>query len=266
MIEVGHLLIPDRNALIDLLSELQPGDWTRPTVCRGWDVRDVALHILGGDLGNIAIRRDGVAYLKPTAGEDLGSFINRINWEWVTAARRLSPALIQELLRFTAEPVHQCLTSRDGAVVDAQVSWAGADPVPRWLDVAREYMERWVHQQHIRDAIGRPGQDSSLFIGPVIAASMFALPVALRDNRSELVVVQVEGPGGGTWVVEAQAGEWKLFKGDVAEAAARLSVTAEDWWRTVTLGLTVDEALARAHSEGDQSLVRTALGAVAIIA
>ena len=47
MIEVDHLLIPDRDALIDLLAELQPDEWTRPTVCRGWDVRDVALHILG---------------------------------------------------------------------------------------------------------------------------------------------------------------------------------------------------------------------------
>lgn len=266
VIEVGDLFIPDREALIDLLAELEPSDWTRPTVCRGWDVRDVTLHILGGDLGYIAIRRDGVAYLKPAPDEDLVSFINRINAEWVTAARRLTPGLIQELLRFTAQPIHQCLTSEDGATVDAHVSWASTDPVPRWLDVAREYMERWVHQQHIRDAVGRPGQDSSQFVAPVIAASMFALPIALQAVRSGPVVVHVEGPGGGTWVAKAQGSGWKLLMGDVAEAAARLRITAGDWWRTVTLGLTVDEALARASTEGDPTLARSALGAVAIIA
>jgi hypothetical protein len=95
---------------------------------------------------------------------------------------------------------------------------------------------------------------------------MFALVLALQGVRSGPVVVQVEGPGGGSWVVRAQASGWKLFKGDVAEAAARLRITAGDWWRTVTLGLTVDEALARASTEGDPSLVRSTLGAIAIIA
>jgi uncharacterized protein (TIGR03083 family) len=266
LIEVSHLLIPDREALVELLAELEPSEWTKPTVCRGWDVRDVALHIVGGDFGNIAIRRDDVAYLKPTPDEDLVSFVNRINSEWVVAARRLTPRLIQELLRFTAQPIHQCLTSVDRAAVDANVSWASPDPVPRWLDVAREYMERWVHQQHIRDAVGRPGQDGDQFVAPVIAASMFALPIALQAVRSGPVVVHVEGPGGGSWVVRAHGSGWKLFTGDVAGAAARLRIEAGDWWRTVTLGLTVDEALARAYTEGDRNLARSALGAVAIIA
>jgi len=266
VIEVGDLFIPDRTALIDLLAELEPGDWSRPTVCPGWDVRDVSLHILGGDFVNIAIRRDRVAYLEAAPDEDLVSFVNRINSDWVTAARRLTPRLIQELLEFTAQQIHQCLTSVDGAAVDAHVSWASPHPVPRWLDVAREYMERWVHQQHIRDAVGRPGQDSSRFIAPVIAASMFALPAALQGVRSGPVVVQVEGPGGGSWVVRAQASGLKLFQGHVVEAAARLRITAGDWWRTVTLGLSVDEALTRASIEGDPLLVRATLGAVAIIA
>src|ERR1700730_8874376 len=157
LIEVSHLLIPDRQALVELLAELEPSEWTKPTVCHGWDVRDVALHIIGGGLWNLAIRSDDVAYLKATSHEDLVSFVNRINSEWVIAARRLTPRLIQELLRFTAQPIHQCLTSVDRAVVDANVSWASPDPVPRWLDVAREYMERWGHQQYIRDAVGRTG-------------------------------------------------------------------------------------------------------------
>lgn len=38
------------------------------------------------------------------------------------------------------------------------VEWAtGSDPAPAWLDIAREYMERYIHQRQIRDATGRPG-------------------------------------------------------------------------------------------------------------
>src|SRR5438445_8929800 len=61
------------------------------------------------------------------------------------------------------------------------VSWAGPAPAPVWLDVAREYTERWHHQQHIRDAIGQPGQTDHRFLHPVLATFAYALPVALQD-------------------------------------------------------------------------------------
>src|SRR5688500_19297292 len=41
-----------------------------------------------------------------------------------------------------------------GAMGDS-IGWAGPDPAPVWLDIAREFTERWVHQQHIRDAADR---------------------------------------------------------------------------------------------------------------
>lgn len=165
-IETLNLFMPDRRALLELLASLEPGEWELPTACSGWDVRDVGLHLLGVDLGNIAIRRDGSAYLKPASGEDLGPFINRINTEWVTAARRLTPRLIVELLEFTAEPMVEGMRRTGGAAVEAHVSWAGDQLVPRWLDIAREYMERWVHQQHIREAVGPPGPGFGPVCGP----------------------------------------------------------------------------------------------------
>ncbi|MBO0684406.1 MAG: maleylpyruvate isomerase N-terminal domain-containing protein, partial [Candidatus Dormibacteraeota bacterium] len=64
VIDVRDLFLPDRRALLSLLDQLEAADWTRPTVCAGWDVRDVALHVLGVDLGNIAIRRDRQAHLR----------------------------------------------------------------------------------------------------------------------------------------------------------------------------------------------------------
>lgn len=32
------------------------------------------------------------------------------------------------------------------------VSWAGVDPAPGWLDIAREFTEYWTHRQQIRHA------------------------------------------------------------------------------------------------------------------
>jgi uncharacterized protein (TIGR03083 family) len=266
IVDVRGLFGPDREALLELLDDLGPADWESPTVCRGWDVRDVALHLLGGDLGNIAIRRDGVRGVQMKAGESLAAFVNRINDEWITAARRLSPRLIREHLAFTGPLLFEHLESLDPLQSGGVVSWASARPAPNWLDVAREYMERWVHQQHIRDAVGRPGQEEARYAGPVVAASVFALPPALRDRRAGTVTLSVQGPAGGTWTTVSGDGEWTLWQGRAAVADCAIAIDARDWWRLVTLGVTPDEAAHRASVSGDAGLARAVLGAVAIIA
>jgi mycothiol maleylpyruvate isomerase-like protein len=45
-LDVRPLFVPDGMALLDFLDSLSAPDWTTATACRGWDVRDVALHIL----------------------------------------------------------------------------------------------------------------------------------------------------------------------------------------------------------------------------
>src|SRR5258708_6133547 len=90
-ISVLDLFPQERAALIDLLSGLTEGEWEEPTICAGWSVRDVALHILGGDLGNISRRRDGFSSPSGTLqrGESIVTLVNRINDEWVAGATRL---------------------------------------------------------------------------------------------------------------------------------------------------------------------------------
>lgn len=50
---------PEPVRVLDLLSGLSEGEWGRPTICAGWSVKDVAGHVLGGDRGNLSVRRDG---------------------------------------------------------------------------------------------------------------------------------------------------------------------------------------------------------------
>jgi uncharacterized protein (TIGR03083 family) len=263
-IDVRGLFAPDRRALLALLESLAAEEWSVRTACTGWDVRDVALHLLGGDLANISGRRDGQWALLPARGEPLGAFINRINEEWVASARRLSPRLIHELLEFSGPILFQHLESLDQNALGGPVSWAGPEPAPVWLDVAREYMERWVHQQHIRQAVGRPGQNEVRFVEPVIAASMHAVPrVMLADRRGSLVI-DVRGEGGGAWTLIGDRAPWSLWAGSMEAPDCLVSIAVEDWWRLVTLGITSAEALARV--EGDPALGEAALTAVAIIA
>jgi hypothetical protein len=225
--------------------------------------------VLGGDLSNIARRRDGFIYFEPRENEPLAAFLDRLNQDWVEAARRLSPRLTIELLRIGGQLMFEYFEALDPSLMGGRVSWAGPDPAPVWLDLAREYMERWVHQQHVRDAIARPGQLEARFVAPVVAASMRALPVALaahRPSAGSAVSVRVEGEAGGAWSVVSQADRWRLFEGSADDRRASVVVAADDWWRLVTLGLSADEVRARARVEGDPILVRAVLSAVAIIA
>jgi uncharacterized protein (TIGR03083 family) len=263
------LFKPDREALIALLSELAPSQWSTYTVCSGWDVRDVALHILGGDMASISGHRDAAWGLQPHQGETIGVFINRINQEWVESARRLSPRLLIELLQVTGPPLFKYFQTVDPLAPGGVVSWAGSEPAPYWLDLAREYMERWVHQQHIRDAVGNPGQSEARFIAPVVAASMHALPIALahlRPRAAHAVVVRVEGEGGGCWSIIREAQRWLVFEGAAADALTEISVKVDDWWRLVTLELSAAEVRRRAQVAGDAALAEAVFATVSIIA
>ena len=79
--------------LIELLRTLNHEDWSRPTLAKQWTVKDLAAHLLDGNLKRLAMQRDGFFGLPapPRGGYDsFIEFINRNNAEWITAARRLS--------------------------------------------------------------------------------------------------------------------------------------------------------------------------------
>ena len=243
----ADLFAPDRAAFVALLRQLAPEDWSRPTVCAGWDVKDVVAHVLGGDLSNLSRRRDGFLGVGPGPGEELVAWLNRFNEQWVDAARRISPALLVDLLEHLGGPVAAYFAGLDPFAIGGPVTWAGPDPAPVWLDVAREYTERWLHQQHVRDAVDRPGQREPRFLAPVIATFVHALPHAYRDTAAgdgKAVDVRIEGEAGGTWSVVRTGGAWRLL----------------------TRGLSPETARHAVALEGDQALGARVLDAVAIIA
>jgi uncharacterized protein (TIGR03083 family) len=273
---VGHLLAPERAALLGLLEALDEPRWRAPTACPGWSVKDVVAHLLGDDLGLLSRRRDG--FTPPGAPgdqpprRDLVAWLDRENQAWVEAARRLSPRLLRELLAVTGEATARHLAGLDPFALEARVSWAGPGRFPNWLDVAREYTERWVHQQQVRDAVGEPGLKDRRFLAPVLATFVHALPPALAGAPAPpgtTVVVTVRGEAGGTWTVTRTRDRWRLGAGappsPAAEPAARVALDAETAWRRWTKGIGPEAALAAAETSGDPSLARRVLEAVAII-
>jgi uncharacterized protein (TIGR03083 family) len=261
--------------LLGLLSDLSAPDWEAPTVCPGWSVKDVAAHLLGDDIGRLSWGRDD--YVNPAfaAGFDIATLpglvaaIDRQNAVWVAGARRISPELLIELLEMTGELTEAYFTSLDMTALGMAVDWAGPEPAPVWLDVAREYTERWMHQQHIRDAVGKPGLKERRWFAPVLDAFVRALPRVLRDAPSPdgaTLRLIISGDAGGEWIALRHYGHWVLGTAPGMSVDATVELDEESAWRLFTKGIAKEEARRAARIEGDEALAERALDTVSILA
>lgn len=257
--------------LLALLSGLSPDEWQEPTACSPWSVKDVAQHLLGDDVGNLSRRRDG--FLLPGGEvedwEGLVALINELNAAWVNATRSISPRLLCDLLRFTGTQVHAYFRSLDPYAMGGPVSWAGPDSAPVWLDLAREYTERWLHQQHIRDAVDRPGLKEPRFLAPVLDTFVRALPHAYRNvdaSEGTLVALSITGESGDRWFLLREDSLWRLYLECEKDPQAEVVMGEDVAWRLFTKGLNRREAQSRLTIIGDRSLGLNMLDTVSIIA
>jgi uncharacterized protein (TIGR03083 family) len=267
-IDVRPVLADQQTAFIDLLRRLDEDEWTRPTVCPGWNVKDVAAHVLGDHVGRLSMHRDGYFGMSPRDGEAFPAYLDRINEEWVDAARRLSPRMLIGLLSAAGDEIVAFWQTVDLQSLDGQVRWAGPERHPLWLDIAREYSEYWTHQQQICDATGRPGLADPHYVGPVIDTFLRALPYTLRDVNAvpgTALQVTVTGPGGGDWFCVRGPDRWRLHRDPSPRPAARLSLDADTTWRLCTRGITPEQAGSRVGVDGAEQLARAALRIVSII-
>jgi uncharacterized protein (TIGR03083 family) len=259
----------ERERLVDLLTTLTPEQWDKPTICPGWSVKDIAAHLLGDDLGKLSRQRDGYFATAPAPGEDIIALVNRINGEWVQATRRLSPRLLCELLEMSGRSLFPIFAGMDLFALGEAVSWVGPDPAPVWLDIAREYTERWLHQQQIRDALGVAGLTEPHFFAPVLATFVWALPktyAAVDKPDGTRIQVQITGASGGIWTVVREGEKWALYEGSATQPTSTVTMDQDVAWRLFTKGIAPDIAEQSVQIDGDYQLGRIALSTVSIIA
>jgi uncharacterized protein (TIGR03083 family) len=261
-------------SLLELLRTFPPEAWNAPTACTSWTVKDVAAHMLDTDLRRLSIHRDGTPLLTPArpiaSHADLVAFLDKINTEWVVAARRLSTTVLIDLIAHVGEQIIAYYASLDMHVpARFGVGWAGETTSATWFDVAREYTEKWVHQQHIRDAVDQPGMTERAALYPVLDTFLRALPYTYRavDAPGETeVVVHISGSGGGTWSLIRQAGEWRLYYGAASQPATMITLDQDVAWRLLTKGISPEQGRRAATVQGDEMLATPFFGTVSILA
>ena len=270
-ITVIHLFPELLSQLLQLLLKLSPEEWQKPTACPGWSIKDLAAHLLGVEASVLSWERDefGEAWIATDSWDELVALLNQHNEAWVVATQRISPALLCEILQSLGEKTCQYYASVDPEATGPVVDWAGPEPAPMWLHLAREYTERWHHQQQIREALGQPLLTQSRFFGPVLATFVHGMPRAYFGITAPVgttVKVSILGDSGGEWYLVRCGDSWRLSMVETATTAAQLRIDQFDAWKLFTRSVPKSQVAPRVQVQGDTELAWQVLETISIIA
>jgi uncharacterized protein (TIGR03083 family) len=258
--------------LIELVRSLTPEEWNKQTVAKQWTVKDVAAHLLDGNLRVISRSRDKYVNFPAVniqSNQDLVNYLNRLNNDWVNAMKRVSPELLLEWMEATGSGYIDQFAGED-LYADAvfAVSWAGDTTSPNWFHIAREYTERWHHQQQIRDAVNKPGIMTKELYYPCLDTFMMALPYTYRLTEApEGTVVQcsITGEGGGDWYLVMKNG-WMLSKTPPSSPVARTIIDGSVAWKLFSKSWRRNDVKQYTKLEGDQRLADVMLDMISVVA
>ena len=164
-LEVVQCLATEWEAIDELLSDLGEEDWAAPAL-PGWTVQDAVSHIVGTESmleGQTPPSPDfDVAEL-----EHVRNQIAVANELWVEAYRTQGGSQVLDAFREVTGRRRQALSEMTPEQFE-EPSWTPVGPgtYGRFMEI--RVFDCWVHEQDIRDAVGRPGHES----GPCAEASL----------------------------------------------------------------------------------------------
>src|SRR5260370_21222614 len=119
------------------------------------------------------------------------------------------------------------------------VSWADEEKSANWFDTAREFTERWHHQQQIRLAVNKPGIMTRELYYPVLDCFLRALPFRYCNVPAKpgtLVEIIVAGACRGIWYLYHSEGSWQLTGEPYGDAVSEVALSQEIALRSFTNG------------------------------
>jgi hypothetical protein len=149
------------------------------------------------------------------------------------------------------------------------VAWAGETTSPNWFDIAREYTEKWHHQQQLRDATERAPLYAPSLLVPVLETFARGLPFAYRNFEPQSgtsVSISTIDPITLSWTLKRDRSTWSLWSGIDSAAQTSIIVPADMAWRIWTKSTTPDEARQHIQVVGDSDAVTPLVEFVAIMA
>jgi uncharacterized protein (TIGR03083 family) len=252
---VVELLGQEWAAIDDLLAGISDQDWSREAL-PGWDVHDVLAHVIGTE------RMLSGGELPPVPGGDLGAHvrndIGRANEAWVLALNdRPHAGLLADFRAVTADRLAS-LRAMSAEEFNAP-SWtpAGQATYARFMRI--RIFDCWMHEQDIRAALGRPGNEA----GPAAAEALAEVVLALgyivgkrgRAPDGSSVLIRLTGPVERDLPVVVD-GRARVVAQIDGEPTASLCLSSSLFLRLAGGREDATEALGRIEFGGDEALGR----------
>jgi hypothetical protein len=272
-IQTVHLFPVIDKMLIGLLRSLTREEWNKPTIAKLWTVKDIAAHLLDTNLRTLSMSRDnyfGLQAPQINSYGELVAYLNQLNADWVNAAKRISPQLLTDQLELTGKQFADHIASLDpfGEAVFS-VAWAGEEKSENWFHIAREYTEKWIHQQQIRDAVNKPGLMTKELFYPFIDTFMQALPHTYRNisaDENTVIKITIDTEIGGDWFLLRKNNTWKLCYSVDFKPTTRVSMSPDIAWKLFSKGITSANAWKDVAISGNEILGEKALTMVSVMA
>lgn len=187
------------DAIADLLDDATEEQWRTPTVLPGWDVHDVVAHIVGTES-----MLSGIPTPEPDVDldtlEHVRNPIGAMNEPWVRALRGETGEQLLARFRDVTGKRRAALAAMGGDEWNTPtMTPAGPDSYGRFMRI--RVFDCWMHEQDIRDALGRPpadeeltGPDSRLSLDEMVASMPFVVGKLGKAPDGARVLIRLTGP------------------------------------------------------------------------
>lgn len=218
---------------IDLVTPLSQDEWDLPTALPGWTVGDIVAHVgwLEGLLvGEMDPPHEPDWSALPHAQSDFGKITE------VPVDLRRAWTLEAVLVELADRVAQRTAVLEDGPHDATHEVMGPFGPAPLGRVLRMRTLDTWVHEQDIRDALGRPGHLDT----PGAQATASQLLPGLGKVWAKLVgaqsgqvlEVRIIGPGieGGALVVVGDDGRARMVDDDLLDQAGAASATLTMSW------------------------------------
>lgn len=251
-------------SVLEATDGLDEAAWSTPTSCPGWDVRDQLSHLIGFErllMGEAAPEVDfDRSHLRNPIGE--------INEPWI-AERRGRPGgeVRAELAEVGALRV-AALAAMPEAAFD-EVGWSPVGEVPHATFMQVRVLDLWVHEQDVREALGRPGglggAGERAALGRLLGGlgRSFAKGASAPEGAS--LALELGGSTPSRTVLEVREG--RARPAEVASPTTTLAMDSLVFTRLACGRRGGEEALAsgEVQASGDLDLARGVLGSINVM-